>query len=283
MKYSPITAVDIASMHYSQLVGLVRERNRPSGGIRTVQTVAVNALLDRTSRVLEIGSNTGFTSVNLALLAHCRVTGIDVNPDSVAEATEFARANHVAERVAFQLADTKGLPFADSSFDLVWASNVTSFIDDQTRAVAEYLRVLANGGVLAFVPIYYRKRPPPNLVEQVGVAINAKLRTWTKEEWLSLCRETALRERTALELVFERDYEYLDRAAELDSYCSMVLSKPHLQALPADAMAVLAARYREMMALFNTNLLYCGYSVLLFQKRTVADEPELFLAREAPC
>ncbi len=75
-----LTVTAIEKMHYSDLVGLVRERNRPSGGVRTVQTVAVNAFLGAGSRVLEVGSNTGFTSVNLALLCQGHVVGIDVEP-----------------------------------------------------------------------------------------------------------------------------------------------------------------------------------------------------------
>lgn len=62
------TAEQIKNMDYSSFVGLINERNRPSGGIKTVHTVAVNAFINKNKKVLEIGSNTGFTSVNLALL-----------------------------------------------------------------------------------------------------------------------------------------------------------------------------------------------------------------------
>lgn len=55
-------------MNYSEFVSLINERNRPSGGIKTIQEVIVNARLDEKKKILEIGSNTGFTTVNIGLL-----------------------------------------------------------------------------------------------------------------------------------------------------------------------------------------------------------------------
>lgn len=52
----------IKEMNYSEFVGLINERNRPSGGIKTIQEVIVNARLDEKKKILEIGSNTGFTT-----------------------------------------------------------------------------------------------------------------------------------------------------------------------------------------------------------------------------
>ena len=59
---------NIEELNYSEFVGLINERNRPSGGIKTIQEVVVNARIDKGSKVLEIGSNTGFISVNISLL-----------------------------------------------------------------------------------------------------------------------------------------------------------------------------------------------------------------------
>jgi SAM-dependent methyltransferase len=265
-------------MHYSELVGLIGERNRPSGGMRTVHTVAVHSFLRAESRVLEVGSNTGFTSVNLSLLCRCRAIGIDVNENSIAQAGSYAMAQGVADRVAFLHADATELPFGDASFDLVWASNVTSFIDDKGSAVSEYLRVLTPTGYLAAVPIYYLKTPPPSLLDRVGEAINARLRVWTRAEWIALFQDLARQRGLALELTFDRDYHYRDRAEALDSYCERILDRPGINSMPTDVRAAVARRYRACMSLFNENLRYCGYSILLFQKRMVQDEDELFLS-----
>src|SRR3989344_4267979 len=40
----------------------------------------------------------------------------------------------------------KPLPFADNSFDLIWASEVIEHLDDPAKTVAEFRRVLKPGG-----------------------------------------------------------------------------------------------------------------------------------------
>jgi 2-polyprenyl-3-methyl-5-hydroxy-6-metoxy-1,4-benzoquinol methylase len=42
----------------------------------------------------------------------------------------------------------KGLPFADSSFDLIWCSEVIEHLEDPSYAIAEFRRVLRPGGLM---------------------------------------------------------------------------------------------------------------------------------------
>ena len=59
---------DVKELNYSELVGLLKERNKPSGGLKSIVEVSNVCRLTKGDKILEIGSNTGFTSVNLALL-----------------------------------------------------------------------------------------------------------------------------------------------------------------------------------------------------------------------
>lgn len=90
---------------------------------------------------------------------------------SVEEARKYAERNGVSDRARFILADTLEIPFEDGAFDIVWCSNVTSFIQDKKKAVSEYLRVLKHGGTLVVAPIYYIDQPPVELVDKVSEAI----------------------------------------------------------------------------------------------------------------
>jgi hypothetical protein len=45
----------INNLTYSEIVGLLKERNRPSGGIKTIHEVAANTFLSSASHALEIG------------------------------------------------------------------------------------------------------------------------------------------------------------------------------------------------------------------------------------
>ena len=204
------TAEQIKNMDYSSFVGLINERNRPSGGIKTVHTVAVNAFINKNKKVLEIGSNTGFTSVNLALLTGCEVVGIDINPESVKKATEYALKMGVQDKVKFICASASKLPFEDNTFDMVWASNVTSFISDKNLAIEEYSRVLKVGGTLAVIPIYYRSKVPADIVKGVSEAIGTEIKEWDKQYWLDLFLNLKI-SHAELDLYYNRDFLYEDR------------------------------------------------------------------------
>lgn len=269
-----------SNITYSEIVGLVKERNRPSGGLKTVHEVAINAFLNKTSNILEIGSNTGFTSVNLSLLTGCQVLGIDVVDNSIREATKYAQEQGVQDAVKFEKANATSLPLKDQIFDLVWASNVTSFIQDKNQAIKEYSRVLKTGGYLAFVPIYYINTPPESLLKQVEEAIGTKIDIKSRSDWMDMINNTGLYNDCKLELVYQKDYKYLDRTPALDNYIDMILSKSELAEYSEEEAAAIKNKYTYFMKLFNENLSYCGYSTFIYQKRNLLDETELFLSTE---
>lgn len=274
-----MTVKEMQNMDYSSFVGLIRERNRPSGGIKTVHEVAKNARIGSQSTMLEIGSNTGFTSVNMALLTGSTVTGIDPNEASVTEATKYA-GDQGAENVAFKVASALDLPFDGNTFDAVWCSNVTSFIDNKDKAISEYLRVLKPGGVLIVVPIYYVDEPPKKVVDEVSTAINAKIDVWDKAYWDELFQSVSSADGHNIEKFFEADYRYNDRGLEILPYVDNLMSKPHLRELDNEVLEAAKERCTYFMTLFNQNLQYAGYSIMLYQKRNIKDEVEFFLTEQ---
>jgi len=230
--------------------------------------------------VLEVGSNTGFTSVNLALLSGARVTGIDLQRESVAEAQALARRHCVDGTVRFLQANVVDTPFASSSFDIVWASNVASFVSDKQAMLSEMMRILKIGGSLVAVPILYRKQPPAALVEQVAQAIGTELRVMTKPDWRDYFLSDA--GNGTLELYHDADFEYERQSSEdIESYCEMILAKEHLRDYEEGFREEIRSRLRYFMDLFNENLSYAGFSIMLFQKRRHAEEIELFLSKPA--
>ncbi|MDO4611967.1 MAG: methyltransferase domain-containing protein [Candidatus Saccharibacteria bacterium] len=271
--------MEINKMNYSQFVGLVDERNRPSGGIRTVQIATLNARIDRNSKVLEIGSNTGFTSVNISLLTGAEVVGIDYNGPSVEKAREYAN-NMGAERVKFLEADATRLPFGDGEFDMVWCSNVTSFIEDKDKAIAEYLRVLKPFGTLILVPIYYHISPPEKIRKAVSNAIGCEVGVWDKQFWLDAFKRNAYKHNVALEKYFDQEFQYLDRSANLKEYTELQLSKIDRNNYSDEEWVKIQEKAKYFYTLFNeNNFKYARYSVILLQKRLVEEEAELFISR----
>jgi ubiquinone/menaquinone biosynthesis C-methylase UbiE len=270
--------LNIDNMNYSTFVGLINERNRPSGGIKTIHSVAVNALINEKKRMLEIGSTTGFTTVNMSLLTGCQGVGIDINQKSVDESIMYAKKQNIGSRIKFIQGNATKLPFKDGEFDIVWASNATSFISDKEGAIREYLRVLRSGGTLVVVPIYYIKKVPENILRNVSEAVGVKVERWNKNFWVQLFTDISTRVKANLELYFEQDFEYIDRVEFIPEYVNQIIEN-NINNQSEEVKNKMKNRFSDFMELFNENLKYAGFSILLFQKRAEKDEIELFISK----
>ncbi len=97
--------------------------------------------------VLEVGCGAG---VDLARFARggAVVSGVDVAPSAI----DLARANLSQQHLSADLrvADGEHLPFADGSFDLVYAHGVVQYTANARALVAECRRVLKPGGEAIF-------------------------------------------------------------------------------------------------------------------------------------
>jgi SAM-dependent methyltransferase len=101
----------------------------------------------RGRRVLEVGCGAGVDLVRFAR-GGARVTGVDLAESAI----ELARTNFGIQRLAAGLAvaDGEALPFADASFDFVYAHGVVQYTADDRRLVEECHRVLKPGGTAVF-------------------------------------------------------------------------------------------------------------------------------------
>ena len=105
----------------------------------------------RGKAILEVGSGHGFTCVLFALLGAREVHGVDVVPSAIQVAEEVRRRVDPGLPVTFRLADaTRGLPYADATFDIVMLVEVLSHVvmADLGAFLREVIRVLAPGGLL---------------------------------------------------------------------------------------------------------------------------------------
>jgi len=100
-------------------------------------------------RILDFGCNTGEASEAFAAAGH-RVVGIDVSRSAVALA-----AARVRNASFLRVESESSLPFADSSFDACFCSEVIEHLFDVPGFLAEIARVLAPGGVLVLTTPYH--------------------------------------------------------------------------------------------------------------------------------
>ena len=103
--------------------------------------------------VLEVGCG---AAVDLARFARggANVTGVDLAPSAIA----LARTNFEQRGLTgrFDVADGERLPFADNSFDLVYAHGVVQYTASPQKLVEECRRVLRPGGQAIF-QVYNRR------------------------------------------------------------------------------------------------------------------------------
>ncbi len=98
---------------------------------------------------LEIGSGTGYFSLNLAQMGAIeRLTATDISPGMLS--TLAATARRLGLAVETEVTDAEVLPFDDESFDLVFGHAVLHHIPDLDQALREFRRVLRPGGAVAF-------------------------------------------------------------------------------------------------------------------------------------
>ena len=121
-------------------------------------TDAVNALADAAGvhadhHVLDVCSGMGGPARWLAHRYRCRVTGIDLTTTRVEGATRLTRRVGLDSRVEFKQGDATAMPFGDAVFDAVVSQEAWCHIPDKRSLIAECVRVVRPGGVIAFTDI----------------------------------------------------------------------------------------------------------------------------------
>lgn len=151
---------------YNTLLGELRrdfasgaERDWPAEAERLRRTLAANpatakqghvlgrvltAHPDKSARILDYGCGTGTTALSLRLLGYAQVDGVDVKDQTANE--RFAQALGL-NNGTLCMYDTKTLPFADQSYDVVVSQQVLEHVHNLDDYYREAARVLKPGGV----------------------------------------------------------------------------------------------------------------------------------------
>lgn len=271
-KIEELTSNDIEKMSYNEIIGLVRETNRTPGGLNTIKNVSRMLNLNPYTKLLDIGTSTGHTALEFGRLLNCEVVGIDINDESIKTAIERCKRFKL-NKVKFIVDDATNMSFDDGSFDVVFAGNVTSLLNDRDAALNEYWRVLKPNGYLVAVPMYYIKKPSEKLLQDVRNAIQVNIKAQYKEDWSKFF----LREND--EIFEENDYKFIKCSEkEINDFCSLILSRKHLKKLKADAFETLKKRYCYFMHLFNENNSHMGFTIYIIRRKEddIFNDPELY-------
>ena len=111
------------------------------------------------ARVLDAGCGVGGSSIWLAQSRGASVIGITPVASQVARARRFAAAHRLGDQVTFEQADYTHTPFADASFDVVWALESLCHAPDKAAFYREAARLLRPGGRLVIAEYLRSARP----------------------------------------------------------------------------------------------------------------------------
>ncbi|HXC45033.1 MAG TPA: class I SAM-dependent methyltransferase [Solirubrobacteraceae bacterium] len=139
---------DVAANHYDAKWGI------DFGDVGQAQVTskvrkALGGEPTRFKRSLEIGSGTGYFTLNLMLAGLIgQATCTDISPGMLAALS--ANAQRLGLQVSAVPTDAEQLPFEDECFDLVIGHAILHHIPDLAQAFREFARVLAPGGTVLF-------------------------------------------------------------------------------------------------------------------------------------
>jgi tocopherol O-methyltransferase len=120
----------------------------PQSLLRMNEVMMEAAAIKSTDKVLDAGCGVGGSSVFLASVLGCRVTGITLSERQVEQATANAKQRGVETLVDFKVMDYCATDFPDTSFDIVWGCESVCYAIDKHRSVKEAYRLLKPGGRL---------------------------------------------------------------------------------------------------------------------------------------
>lgn len=162
------------------------------GGFDSTNRLLEKCKMDKTKRVIDIACGKGTTSILIAKKYGCKVVGVDISADLIAEAKELAKRNKVDHLIDFQVADATHLPFKDGEFDFAIAQAMLVLIDDKESVIKEALRVLKPSGKAGWIELTWQKMPDEVFMKQVSEVICAycMLNVRTSSGWNRLFSES---------------------------------------------------------------------------------------------
>ncbi len=123
-------------------------RDFPSSLAR-MNEIMMNAVSIKSSDdVLDAGCGIGGSSVFLAKRKGCKVTGITLSQKQTEKAKSISVDSGIAHHLNFVVADYCNTPFANASFDVVWACESVCYAHDKEQFIREAFRLLRPGGRL---------------------------------------------------------------------------------------------------------------------------------------
>ncbi|EPE94383.1 methyltransferase (plasmid) [Rhizobium grahamii CCGE 502] len=277
-QYDGLTPDDVAALDYVGFISLIQETNRCPGGLVSLRRQTIASGIDTTSEVLEIGSNTGFTSIELVKMSRCRVTGIEPNAAAVSEARRRAALlpPDLQDRVKFEIGDARRLHREPGSIDVIVCGGANTFIDGRDAAFAEYRRVLRPLGRVTLTNFFYVQPPSQALLQRLRNTIGVDIPPWDQRQWLRMILDGSF-----WDVISLGTHPVVARpTAVVKAYVDYMVDRPALADLRPNTREAVRRRWQETCDLFNENAAQLSFFELVLRRPIdgMEEQPPLFLS-----
>ncbi len=270
-----MTKNEIENMSYTDFIAFIQETNRCPGGKDTIRRIKNIINPDKDSLILDVGSNTGFNSLELAHITKSNISGIDVSESCVVESNRKLSedTDDVRNRVSFQTGSAYNIPFSDNNFDLIIAGGATAFMSDKLKAINEYVRVTKPWGYICITPLFYHSAPPKKLIKKISDVLGVEIKVMKIEDWTNLFIKSS----SKLELYYVEKNKIKNRTSnDITEYINYFLNKPHISNLDQETKKAIMIKWKNYIKIFNDNHKFLSYGIILFRKTNYEEEPEFF-------
>ena len=113
----------------------------------------------RPERLLDVASGTAGVAIQLARRSPARVVGIDLTEQMLRRGRANVERERLVDRVSLTAGRAEQLPFRDATFDGLTFTYLLRYVDDPAATVAELVRVLRPGGVMASLEFHAPQDP----------------------------------------------------------------------------------------------------------------------------
>ncbi|KAF9873901.1 hypothetical protein CkaCkLH20_08635 [Colletotrichum karsti] len=115
------------------------------------ESIARDIGLKAGDRVLDLGCGRGRVAAHMAVVSGAKVTGLNIDPNQVAQAKEFNEQMGLENSFTIQDMNELPLPFEDDSFDAFYQIQALSLCKDLPRLFGELRRVLKPGAKISLL------------------------------------------------------------------------------------------------------------------------------------
>lgn len=265
-----LTPKDIENMPYVDLLAMMGESNLPPGGFQGIRNLIDFNYIHSDSKVLHVGSSSGFLSREICRLTGCNIVGVDINGNMTRSAQKRVEDEGLSDRCKYINADICQYK-TDDKYDVALTGGALAFILNQQKAVISMRDCVKPYGFVTICELFYHKEPPPGLRKKVSEIIGVDVPRYRVEHWDKLMDIADL-------VIWGRNCKAvrLPSSYEVGKYCTKMAEWVGND-WNSDSKEALKKRIFDYITIFTENMSYLSSVTISCRRIPQNSEPLLFI------